>query len=145
VTPPTAAAIVEIIDSLNLSFVGMSILVIGQGELVGKPITKMLTSKGLKPQIADKNTSNLPELLLSADIVISGTGQAGLITGAMIKPGAVIIDAGTAESNGGIVGDVDFASVKDKASFISPVPGGVGPVTVAKLLANVVKVAQTKK
>jgi methylenetetrahydrofolate dehydrogenase (NADP+)/methenyltetrahydrofolate cyclohydrolase len=123
----------------------MSILVIGQGELVGKPITKMLTSKGLKPQIADKNTSNLPELLLSADIVISGTGQAGLITGAMIKPGAVIIDAGTAESNGGIVGDVDFASVKDKASFISPVPGGVGPVTVAKLLANVVKVAQTKK
>jgi methylenetetrahydrofolate dehydrogenase (NADP+) / methenyltetrahydrofolate cyclohydrolase len=102
----------------------------------------LLKRKGYNVQVADINTKNTNELMMVADIIISATGKAGLITGDKIKSGAIVIDAGTSESNGGIVGDVDFASVSSVAAKVSPVPGGVGPVTVAMLLANVVKSAK---
>ena len=92
--------------------------------------------------VADINTKNTDELLKAADVIVSATGKAGLITGKKIKNGAVIIDAGTSESKGGIVGDVNFESIKNVAGAISPVPGGVGPVTVAQLLTNVVLAAK---
>jgi len=143
-TPPTAGAIIELLSSLDMPFEGKSIIVVGQGELVGRPVTQMLRAQGLEVHTADESTTNLAELLTGADIVISATGQPNLITGSMIKVGSVIIDAGTTESNGGIVGDVEFSSVEPKASHISPVPGGVGPVTVAKLLENVALIARRK-
>ncbi len=140
--PPTAGAIWEILQTLPHNFKSSKIAVIGQGELVGKPITYLLQQAGCQVDIATKENDNLAEVLQHADIIISGTGQAGLITGKLIKPGAVVIDAGTSESGGGIVGDVDRDSVSGVASMLSPVPGGVGPVTVAKLLDNVLTAAE---
>ncbi|OGE79998.1 MAG: hypothetical protein A2660_02795 [Candidatus Doudnabacteria bacterium RIFCSPHIGHO2_01_FULL_45_18] len=143
-SPPTAAAIMTILDSLNLDLTRAQILVVGQGELVGRPVTVLLKNRNLQVTTADSQIQNLAKLTISADVIISGTGQANLIKGHMIKPGAVVIDCGTAESGAGIVGDVELESVQKAASVVSPVPGGVGPVTVAQLLSNVVKVAKEK-
>lgn len=142
--PPTAAAILKILESLSLDISTKKILVMGQGSLVGKPVSFLLKQRGLLVDIADKSTSGVRELTREADIIISATGQPKLIVGNMIKPGSIILDAGTAETNAGIVGDIDFDSVSKVAGFISPVPGGVGPVTVAMLLSNVVKAAKIK-
>lgn len=141
---PTAIAVVVILDSLKLDLSKKNILVLGQGELVGRPVAFLLKQRGLDVTIADKFTPNIPELLNNADVVISAVGKGKLITGNKIKPGSIVIDAGTSESNGGIVGDADFETVAQRAAFLSPVPGGVGPVTVAMLLSNVVKVAKEK-
>jgi methylenetetrahydrofolate dehydrogenase (NADP+) / methenyltetrahydrofolate cyclohydrolase len=142
--PPTAGAIISMLDSLSLDLESLRILVIGQGDLVGKPVTHILKQRGLQVTTADHSTLNLAAITPYADIIISGTGQPKLLYGSMIKPGGIVIDAGTAESGGGIVGDVDFESVAAVASWVSPVPGGVGPLTVAKLLENVCIVAEAK-
>jgi len=141
---PTALACVAILDSLQTPLEGKKIVVLGQGELVGKPVAYLLRTQGLAVDTVRRNTENKDELIKNAGIIISGIGQGKFITGEMIKKGAIIIDAGTSESTGGVIGDVDLESVKDIASFVSPVPGGVGPVTVAMLLNNVLKVAQKK-
>jgi len=129
---------------LGIDLKDKKIVVVGRGGLVGKPVTFLLRQQGLKVDIVTRSTPNTEELLAAADVLISATGKARLITGDKIKQGCIIIDAGTSESNGSIVGDVDNSSVSDKASLISPVPGGVGPVTVAMLLSNVLKVAKDK-
>ncbi len=140
--PPTAGAILYILDSLQVDLKNLKFLVIGQGELVGKPVTFLLKQRGYAVDTADKSTQNLAELLRSADVIISAAGTAGLVRGSEIKIGAIVVDAGSSEQNGSITGDVDFMSVQNKASFITPVPGGVGPVTVAMLLKNVVEAAK---
>ncbi len=145
IIPPTAAAVMAIIDSLPIEPRKLKFLVVGQGDLVGKPVTFLLKQKSYTVVTADQSTNDLKKLTLDADVIISGTGQPNLINGSMVKPGAILIDCGTAESNGGIVGDIDSKSVADKAGYLSPVPGGVGPVTVAQLLYNVVEVAKTLK
>jgi methylenetetrahydrofolate dehydrogenase (NADP+)/methenyltetrahydrofolate cyclohydrolase len=105
----------------------------------------LLQQRRLNVKTATSLTENLNEILQQADVVVSAAGRPGLVVGQNLKPGAVIIDAGTAEATaGGIVGDVDFSSASKVAGFISPVPGGVGPVTVACLLENVLQVAKTK-
>jgi methylenetetrahydrofolate dehydrogenase (NADP+) / methenyltetrahydrofolate cyclohydrolase len=142
IKPPTALAVMTILDELHLSLDNLNFLVIGQGELVGKPVTHLLKSRGYKVETADASTTNLKEMALNADVIISAVGQPKLLGGDMIKPGAILIDCGTSESAGSIVGDVDTDSVASKARYLAPVPGGVGPVTVAKLLANVVEVAK---
>jgi methylenetetrahydrofolate dehydrogenase (NADP+)/methenyltetrahydrofolate cyclohydrolase len=140
---PAALACVAIMDSLHLDLTNKKIAVLGQGLLVGMPVTALLKFRNLYPVIIDSGTEDKEKILKEADIVISGIGKGKYITGDMIKEGAVIIDAGTSESGGGIVGDVDFESVKGVAGFVSPVPGGVGPVTVAILLQNVLTVAKS--
>lgn len=139
---PAALACMAILDSLNLDLSDKNIVVLGQGLLVGKPVTALLKFKDLNPTVIASKTENKEELIKQADIIISGMGKGKYITGGMIKNGAVLIDAGTSESEGGIIGDVDFESVKEVAGHVSPVPGGVGPVTVAMLLNNVLMVAQ---
>ena len=139
---PTAMACIEIIDSLSIDFKDKKIVVLGQGKLVGKPLTALLISRGFDPVVITNNTENKKEIIKDADLIISGIGKGKYITGNMLKEEVVLIDAGTSESDSGIVGDIDLVSVKNKASFISPVPGGVGPVTVAMLLKNVLKVAK---
>jgi len=139
---PTAAAVVALLDSVNLDLKNKKIVVIGQGQLVGRPVSFLLKQRGLDVQVADINTKDISVLTKTADVIISAVGKAKLITGDIIKSGCAIIDAGTSESDSGIVGDVDFESVKNIAGYISPVPGGVGPVTVAMLLKNVLTVAQ---
>ncbi|MEK7471028.1 MAG: bifunctional 5,10-methylenetetrahydrofolate dehydrogenase/5,10-methenyltetrahydrofolate cyclohydrolase [Patescibacteria group bacterium] len=140
---PTALACMTLLDSINLTLKDKKIVVLGQGLLVGKPVTALLKFRGLNPIVIRSKTENKEELIKQADIIISGMGKGKYLTGDMIKLGTVLIDAGTSESEGGIVGDVDLESVKDVAGYVSPVPGGVGPVTVAMLLSNVLQVAKT--
>ena len=141
---PTALACLALLDSLNLPLRGKKIAVLGQGDLVGRPVAALLQFRGLNPDIVRSKTENKEKIIKEADVIISGMGKGKFITGEMIKKGAVLIDAGTSESSGGIVGDVNLESVQGVAGFVSPVPGGVGPVTVAMLLHNVLKVAKQK-
>ena len=147
-----------LLDSLNLDLNDRKIVILGQGNLVGKPVINLLKFRGLNPIAIDSNTparnaygeavaggENKEAIIKEADILITGVGRGKYITGDMIKEGAVLIDAGTSEEEGAIVGDVDLESVKDVAGYVSPVPGGVGPVTVAMLLKNVLIVAKHKK
>ena len=156
---PTALACIELLDSINLDLKNPStslgtrnIVVLGQGMLVGKPIAALLKFRGLNPNIITSKTPNKEEIIKQADVIISGMGKGKYITGGMVKSGVALIDAGTSEEASGppseqgrvnIVGDVDLESVKDVAGFVSPVPGGVGPVTVAMLLKNVLNVAES--
>ena len=144
-TPPTAGAIMRILESLNLNLKGEKVLVVGAGDLVGKPVTPLLEKAGADVKIADLYTTNIAELAQQANIIISGTGVPNLINKDMVHADSIVIDAGTAESAGGISGDADFNAIKDTVAAISPVPGGVGPVTVAMLLRNVVLVAKGSK
>lgn len=141
---PTALACIKIIDSLNIDLNDKKILVLGQGTLVGKPVSHLLKKKGYDVDVVNTKTENTESLIKNADIIISAIGKGGFIKGSMIKEGAIIIDAGTSEDNGSVVGDVDLDSVLGAASFVSPTPGGVGPVTVAMLLKNVLLVAKQK-
>jgi methylenetetrahydrofolate dehydrogenase (NADP+)/methenyltetrahydrofolate cyclohydrolase len=144
VCPPAAMACLKLLDFSGVSFEDKKILVLGQGSLVGKPVSHLLNLRGIFHDVVTSKSLDKKELIKQADIVISGIGKGKYITGDMIKDGALLIDAGTSESNGSIVGDIDFESVKEKASFISPVPGGVGPVTIAMLFKNVLNVAKNK-
>ena len=143
-TPATAGSIMKILEYHKVVLRGTNVLVVGAGDLVGKPVAFLCIQEDATVVVANKETKNLEELAYRADVIITGAGQPGLITGEMVKEGVVVIDGGTAESGGGIVGDVDFDSVNAKASLISPVPGGVGPVTVAMLLNNVVTAAENR-
>ena len=142
--PPTALSCMYLLESLNLDLKTKKILVLGQGKLVGKPVSQLLKNRGLSFEVLDSKNENKLELIKNADIIISGIGQGKFINGNMVKDGVVIVDAGTSEEGGSLVGDVDFDSVAKKASFITPVPGGVGPMTVAMLFRNVLQVAKIK-
>lgn len=141
--PPAAGAVMAILKHYDVDLKGKRVLVVGTGDLIGKPIIAMLRAQGIKPDIVDLLQGSLAELGVKADVIISGTGKAGLIKGEHVKQGAVVIDAGTAGTDKGVVGDVDAATVEPKTSLFSGVPGGVGPVTVAILLQNVVNSAMS--
>ena len=141
---PAALACMTALDSLKLNLKDKNIVVLGQGKLVGRPVGALLRFRSLNPFLINKDTPTPEQFIKEADIIISGMGLPGYVKGPMVKKGVVVIDAGTSESNNAVVGDVDFASVEDKVSAISPVPGGVGPITVAVLLQNVLKVAKNK-
>lgn len=141
---PTALACVYIIDSINLDFNEKSVVVLGQGKLVGLPVSHMLRSRGLSITTVNSKTENIKDIIKNADVIISALGQGKFITKDMVKKDVVIIDAGTSEDNGSVVGDVDSDSVSSVVSCLTPCPGGVGPVTVAMLLKNVLIVANNK-
>jgi len=141
---PTALACLALLDSLNLDLQDKKIVVLGRGVLVGKPVVALLKFKKLSPVVIASQTPNKEDLTKQADIIISGMGKGKYITRNIIKSGVILIDAGSSELDGSIIGDVDLESVKDIARYVSPVPGGVGPVTVAMLLKNVLKVAKNK-
>ena len=142
---PTALSCMQLLDSTGIDLKDKKIVVVGQGKLVGKPVVALCNFINLHPTIIVRETENKEALIKEADVIISATGHGKLILGAGLKEGAIIIDAGTSESKGGIVGDVDLESVQGVAGFVSPVPGGVGPVTVAMLLNNVLQVAKGRK
>ena len=142
---PTALACLKIIDSLNIDLSELKILILGQGMLVGLPLSHLLRVRGLKVMTVDSKTKNKELLIKESDLIVSAIGKAKFLKGDMIKKGAIVIDAGTSEDNGAIVGDVDIGSMMGIASFVSPTPGGVGPVTVAMLMWNILQVAKNKK
>ncbi len=141
---PTALSCMSLLDSVGLDLKDKNIAVLGQGMLVGKPVAALLNFRNISPVLVRSKTENKEKIIKEADVVISGMGHGKYLTGDMIKQGVVLIDAGTSESSGGIVGDVDLESVKSVAGYVSPVPGGVGPVTVAMLLNNVLTVAKRR-
>ena len=139
VVPPTAAAVFELLSAHDISLEGKHIVVVGHGKLVGKPLSILLTQKTTTVSILNEYTKDLTHHTKQADILISATGVKDLIKGDMVKEGAIVIDAGTSVAGRKVFGDVDQESVLPKVSLLSPVPGGVGPVTVAKLFENVVE------
>lgn len=137
--PPAAAAVLKILEIYKADYKRANMLIVGSGDLVGKPLATLFLRQKVDFRLANRHTENLPELARQADIIITGVGKPGLITGDMVKQGSMVIDAGTAASEQGDVrGDVEVASVAKKAAWLAAVPGGVGPVTVAMLLRNAV-------
>ena len=137
--PCTPAGIMEILNSENIEIKGKHCVVVGRSNIVGKPLSLMLLNNDATVTICHSKTENLKEACKNADILISAVGKKNLITADMVKKDAVVIDVGINRNEfGKICGDVDFENVKKVASYITPVPGGVGPVTVAMLMKNVV-------
>ncbi len=144
--PCTALASVELLKRTPLGLKGLEVVVIGHSEIVGKPIAFMLMAEGATVTICHHMTRNLAAHSRRADAVFVAVGKPGLVTGQMIKPGAAVIDIGINQMpDGSIVGDADFDSCAEVAGWITPVPGGVGPVTVAILMRNAVTAAKRQK
>ncbi|MTI70193.1 MAG: bifunctional methylenetetrahydrofolate dehydrogenase/methenyltetrahydrofolate cyclohydrolase FolD [Firmicutes bacterium] len=134
--PCTPKGIVRLIKEYDIKIEGKNVVVVGRSNIVGKPSAMLLLNENATVEICHSKTRNLKEHTLKADIIIAACGKAELIKGDMIKDNAIIIDAGTNKINGKLVGDVEYEALKDKAGFITPVPGGVGPMTIAMLLEN---------
>ena len=141
--PCTPAGIIELLRRSGVSVCGKDCVVIGRSNIVGKPMAMLLLHESGTVTICHSRTKNLPEITRRADILVSAVGKAGFVTADMVKPGAVVIDVGMNRTREGkLTGDVDFASVEPIASLITPVPGGVGPMTVTMLLKNTVTAAK---
>lgn len=141
--PCTPQGIMHLFNHHNIPLKGTHVVVIGRSLIVGKPLTVMLTNKHATVTLCHSKTKNLVQHTSLADIIISATGKKHMITGHMIRNGACVIDVGiTRTPQGGITGDVDRESVMEKAKYLTPVPGGVGPLTIAMLMHNVVHLAQ---
>ena len=135
--PATAAAVMEILERTHTPLVGKRVVVISRSNVVGKPLALMLLQKNATVTICHSRTNDLAALTRQADVLVAAAGRAHMVTGEMVKPGATVIDVGINENpdgSGGIVGDVDFASVQAVAGALTPVPGGVGPLTNLLLL-----------
>jgi methylenetetrahydrofolate dehydrogenase (NADP+)/methenyltetrahydrofolate cyclohydrolase len=141
--PCTPAGILEILKRSEIEIVGKDVVIVGRSNIVGKPLALMMINEGATVTVCNSKTENLKEKCLGADILISAVGHTGLITKDMIKQGAVVIDVGmNRDDEGKLTGDVDFLEVSQIASAITPVPGGVGPMTIAMLLKNSVQSAK---
>jgi methylenetetrahydrofolate dehydrogenase (NADP+)/methenyltetrahydrofolate cyclohydrolase len=140
--PATAHAALEMIHRSGVTVAGADAVVVGRSPVVGMPLAFMLTKEDATVTVCHSKTRDLAAKVRAADIVVVAAGSPGLVTGAMIKPGAVVIDVGINVVDGRIVGDVDFASAEPVASAITPVPGGVGPLTNALLLSHLMRAAQ---
>lgn len=138
--PCTPYGVMKLLEEYNIDLVGKKAVIIGRSNVVGKPMAECLLNAGATITVCHSKTKDLKAELLNADIIISSAGKRNLVTADMVKDGAIVIDVGTnRDENGKICGDVDYENVKNKASYITPNPGGVGPMTVAMLLNNVVK------
>lgn len=139
--PCTPFGIIKMLDYSNIELTGKNVVIVGQSILVGKPLSIMLMNRDATVSVLNIHTSNIKCWTKMADILISATGKAHLIDDSFVKDGAVVIDVGITKLNGKICGDVNFDSVIKKVSKITPVPGGVGPVTVSVLMENTVNAA----
>ena len=139
--PCTPAAVMELLDFYKISLKGKEVVIIGKGKFVGKPLSIMFLNKNSTLTVVHRSTKDLKFHTKNADILISAAGKPLLIKKEMVKNGVVVLDVGISRIGKKIAGDVDFKEVSKVASFITPVPGGVGPVTVVMLLENVIKIA----
>ncbi|MFW6035265.1 MAG: bifunctional methylenetetrahydrofolate dehydrogenase/methenyltetrahydrofolate cyclohydrolase FolD [Halothermotrichaceae bacterium] len=135
----TPLGIIELLEREEIEIDGKKVVIVGRSNIVGKPIAHLLLDKNATITICHSHTADLKQETLQADILIAAAGVPEIIKGDMVKKDAVVIDVGINRVNGKLVGDVDFEAVKKKASYITPVPGGVGPMTIAMLLQNTVK------
>ena len=136
----TPYGIIKMLEACNIEIQGKNAVIIGRSNIVGKPLMQCLLNKNATVTICHSKTKNIKEITRTADILISAVGKINIVTADMVKDGAVVIDVGMNKNDKGkLVGDVDFEKVKEKASYITPVPGGVGPMTIAMLMNNVIK------
>ena len=146
VAPATPAGIQELLIRSNVETSGAEVVVVGRSNIVGKPLAALMMQKGPGANstvtVCHTGTRDLAEHTRSADILVAAIGRAHAITGPMVKPGATVVDVGINRTDDGLVGDVDFESAAEVASAITPVPGGVGPMTIAMLLRNTVALAR---
>lgn len=141
----TPYGVIRMLEEYNIDIEGKNAVIIGRSNIVGKPLIQCLLQKNATVTVCHSKTKNLHDIVRNADIVVAAIGKAKFITSDMIRDGAVVIDVGINRMNDGkLVGDVDFDSVRDKASYITPVPGGVGPMTIAMLMENIVKASKNK-
>ena len=140
----TPAGIIELLDRYNIPIAGKTAVVVGRSIILGKPVAMMMLNRNATVTICHSRTPDLGVFTRQADILVAAAGRAELITGDMIKPGAAVMDAGynRVEGRAGDVGDVEFASAARVASYITPVPGGVGPMTIAILLRNTIEASK---
>ena len=140
--PSTAAAVMEILERTHTPLAGKRVVILGRSNVVGKPLSMMLLQKNATVTICHSRTFNLPFFTKQADVLIAAVGRPNMVTAEIVRPGAIVIDVGiNAKPEGGIVGDVDFASVSEVAGALTPTPGGVGPLTNVLLLKQCVEAA----
>ena len=143
--PCTPAGIVDLIDSIGVDVTGKECVVIGRPNIVGKPMAMLMLHKNATVTICHSRTKNLPEVCRRADILIAAVGIAKFVKADMVKPGAIVIDVGMdRDENGKLCGDVDFENVKEVAGYLTPVPGGVGPMTISMLMKNTLTAAKER-
>lgn len=143
--PCTACGVISLLDKYGVILEGSNVVIVGRSSLVGMPLFHMLENRNATVTLCHSKTRNLQSITKNADIIISATGVKGLIKEDMVKNNAVVVDVGITRENGKLYGDVDFDSVSKKASLITPVPGGVGPMTIASLAQNVLKAYKMQK
>ena len=140
----TPYGIIKMLDVYNIQIEGKNVVIIGRSNIVGKPLAQCLINRNATVTICHSKTKDMKEITKRADILISAIGKPNFVTRDMIKDDAVVIDVGINRTSKGIVGDVFFEDVEKKASYITPVPGGVGPMTIAMLMNNVIKASKNK-
>ena len=140
----TPMGIMTMLKSSGVQLSGKNAVVVGRSNIVGKPISMLLLNENCTVTICHSKTENLKEICLTADILVAAIGKTEFITGDMVKEGAIVIDVGINRTENGLKGDVHFESASQRASFITPVPGGVGPMTIATLMENTYKCALKK-
>ena len=142
----TPYGVTKMLEEYNIPIQGKNVVILGRSNIVGKPLIQCMLQKNATVTICHSKTENLKEITKNADILIAAIGKAKFVTEDMVKDNVVIIDVGINRTQEGkLVGDVDFENVKENASYITPVPGGVGPMTIAMLMANVIKAAKQDK
>ena len=138
-TPCTPTGIIELLDHYDIEISGKHAVIIGRSNIVGKPVSMLLLQRNATITICHSRTQDLEEVTRSADIIVAAVGRANFVTEEMVSEGTVVIDVGINRVDGKLTGDVDFEPVSKKASYITPVPGGVGPMTIALLMENTLK------
>jgi methylenetetrahydrofolate dehydrogenase (NADP+) / methenyltetrahydrofolate cyclohydrolase len=141
----TPAGVIELLDSENVELRGAEAVIVGRSQLVGRPLASLLLARDATVTMCHSRTRDLAEVCSRADVLVAAVGRAKLVTAEMVREGAVVIDVGINRTDDGLVGDVDFDAVAQKAAAITPVPGGVGPMTIAMLLSNTVKAARLQR
>jgi methylenetetrahydrofolate dehydrogenase (NADP+) / methenyltetrahydrofolate cyclohydrolase len=140
--PCTPAGVIELLRRHDVAMEGAEAVVVGRSDLVGKPVAALLLAENATVTTCHSRTRDLGDVCRRADILIAAVGRARMVQGDWVKPGATVIDVGINRTDGGLVGDVDFEAAAERAGLITPVPGGVGPMTIAMLLANTLQAAR---
>ncbi len=143
--PATPKGVVRLLVENGVKLAGKHVVIVGRSSIVGKPLALLMLRENATVTVCHSKTKNLEKMTSQADVLIAAVGKAGLITADHVRSGAVVVDVGTNHVNGKLKGDVDFDAVKEKASWITPVPGGVGPMTIAMLLENTFESYEKRK
>ncbi|MGB0096622.1 MAG: bifunctional methylenetetrahydrofolate dehydrogenase/methenyltetrahydrofolate cyclohydrolase FolD [Solirubrobacteraceae bacterium] len=140
--PCTPLGVIELLDSYEAVLEGAEAVVVGRSDLVGKPLAALLLQRNATVTVCHSRTRDLPGVCSRADVLVGAIGRPQMLGAEHVKPGAAVIDVGINRTEGGLVGDVDFEAVRERASLLTPVPGGVGPMTIAMLLRNTLQAAR---